>query len=369
MIKTEYIQKIQIILAGKDIGKDVSNIAIKEGMFRQFISVSFSFNDTKNLFNDIPIVGGEQIEISFYTDKTKFKKYFVLDSFNKSQANENKTMIDVKLISLSGIFSTETLCKAYSGNLNKIFESIVKETLRNKVYSQDNTIWEYKFVSNSWPVLKILKYLESRACSNTASDFLIYECLNGFNFRSLSKMMANPSEEKFIPSSNDQHKLAASEYFNLQYLDTKSYTSANAVGARGSLFTTFDVSNRQYKQVAFEYPGKNSSEFDIIQHNNYRYIPAERTDYYIDFLPDKASKNYDYANSKIMFSTYGLFERKLGRIITLYSAGTASQLERNKPGSYDKYISRDYLIVGIEHYIGNSYTQTLELIPVGGAFK
>lgn len=403
---------------------DISNLYQKidlfEDMFSPYMSGVIMLNESFNAPEILPITGQETVEIQFKTDVeninpvTKVFRVYKLDK-QRPDPNGKGQLYNLHLISEGGLINYSQRCGyGVNGSVSKMIETIVTKHFPSHIwqgrFDVQSTADNYSFVlPRSYTPFKAISWLSSRAISGAAGDyspFFFYETFDGYNFKSLSKIIDEGSvliqDYYFIKSSMGQedgrptslpvdgplgaifHKVQALEEisrFNMADNIMGGMVSSRLVvhdlvrkEQRTSEFREYDVfpktqslgSEPHYKL------SKTDDEYFFFNPCSYYFLPASNYTVYTkeNNIIDNAGVESFYLKRKyhmasimtqrIAIDLYGDSTKRVGQIINLYAPKlSADQSTYSDPA--DKNFSGNYLITSIRHSFGTAYTCKLEL--------
>jgi hypothetical protein len=227
-------------------------ISIFEDIFLPFKTGKLILQDTNDLQATLPIIGGENLEVMYYTDNdTKPKVYqfevYKLDKdVRTTEKGESVKVIVLYFAAKEQLLDTRTsVSKHFDNKAENTIQSILSNFLRsNKSLVVDNTDESVSFVANFWTPSKIFAFLSRSVTSGNFSDFAFFEDKEGFNFKSITKLMEQtPSHELVFEDAletkynfNMIQRFTMSKYFDL--IKTAS------IGGLGN--TVFKFDNEKY---------------------------------------------------------------------------------------------------------------------------
>lgn len=347
------------------------SLNIYEDLFSPFITGKIVLEDTNDLISRFPIVGGEDLEISFNSQNDKNPKIhnykiYKLDSdslLNKSETNYNiivlyfcsPEMIINENTSINRKFLEDT-----SGLLQKMLNKIF---FTNKDLVVDHVDNQIEFIANFWTPIKVIKYLEE--CSkNTFKDFVFFENLDGFNFRSVSEMMTQNSTHKlyYKDISESMHSLdiikisKMNSYFNeielarMGYFGNKVYHLEDDY--YGFKFQTNDFITATEKSTSL---GKNVQHRDDLKNNNnifLTYKSCEQLSYRDIILKTLAKYN-------MVIKVNGDSTKKVGQVFDLI---IKQNMKDNN--QINKMVTGKWFCTNINHEISRSgkYEQNIKIV-------
>lgn len=258
------IMKMSMIsMEDKEIDlRDVfSSINIFEDVFSPFLTGKLCITDTGDLIKNFPIAGGEKISLVFKsTDITEYCYVdFVVYKVDKDPKvyNDNKKTRHYILYLISEEAITNNLSsvsRKFSDYGHTIIQSILYDYLETvKEIDYEECANSVEVFANFWNPVKIINFIASQSQSDYNLDYVFYENIDGFHFKSLSSLMNKKSDdhielyydqsslEDFVNTNNIKSHIMIS-YFDL-------IKGANR-GIFGNTFYKLDDLNYGFTKVA-----------------------------------------------------------------------------------------------------------------------
>ena len=210
-----------------DISGIWKEISLYEDIFSNTLSGSILLNDSRNLINDVPIVGSEYLLISFEkpTQSLRFEKTFRVYKLSdrRHETGTNETYI-LHFASEELLLNEQILVsKAYQSTpISSMVTDICKNVLKisstklsqGSIEATDQTM---SVIIPNWSPFYTLNWLAARAVSDSAlsASFVFFENRDGFQFRSIESMLrgepvltihASPRNLGRTRSQNTQNK-------------------------------------------------------------------------------------------------------------------------------------------------------------------
>jgi hypothetical protein len=361
------------------------SLSIYEDIEAPTVYAELSISDALNIVRSFPIIGEENIEISFLTpgrDKiTTYKlRTFAIESTSIGDNNQFSTYV-LKCVSAEHfINAVQQVDKAYDSTVGEmIIDVLVNELQTSKPFTVESTRGLIETIVPRMSPFQAIDFLRQKAVAKRASGgvFVFYENQYGFNFLSLEKLIEegkkNINSKSFthspnITSDKDTQQHAFRNITRLQHL-TK--------------FDTIDkLSNGQFKNRVLSYDmlskGLTSTNFNLVEQakvfetgekktrltNTDTLIKtADTVTPYIMFAPKDTSKGNDFVTDLLgyrqafttMFNQnivrcmiYGDNYLAVGDMVALNLPDTSGTTEK-KVG--DKRYSGNYMITKLRHMI------------------
>ena len=270
------IDKIALTTAGGDV-IDLKRLVIELSYFEDIYSFSASgyvmLRDSLGLIEKMQITGKELIDISFgrmrdgqKNVKKTFRVYKIGD--RKPTGNLSSETYKLYFCSEELILSEQIkVSKSYTGwKISDIVTDILFHKLKtpnSKLYQIESTTGLYDFVV---PLLKPFEaiswlslYARPSSTDLVGADMLLFENKNGFNFRSISTMMAQNPYTTYVYQQNnldnDLQSFDSKTRSVLKFEIVKTFDSLKETssGAYANRTITIDPLTRSYKVTDFDY--------------------------------------------------------------------------------------------------------------------
>ena len=181
-----------------------------ESVMSPSISLTITFIDVDQVINRKGITGGESLDLSikvagFDDFKITSKKHnLMLNSVRDVITDTNRQVATLEFISKESIINeTCRVNKKFTGNVTQIVDQLLtnkegsdkKGIQTKKKLKSDKAVNKYSFVGNLKRPFDTIQWLCPKAqSSNKNFGFLFYETLDGYNFRSIEKLLKEKAE-------------------------------------------------------------------------------------------------------------------------------------------------------------------------------
>lgn len=365
----------------------VISIDIYESLMSPYIKVELGIMDAANFLESAPILGQEKITIKLVEGGKKLTKVFYVGAVeNYIRANNQAAMYTLKLITPEQLMNSLTLVsQAYSGKFSKAIDGIVRDYLKGKVKTIEETNGNYRVIIPNWNPFQAIDWLTRRSMDTRQTPFAFYETFNdGFILESYTTMFNKPVYNKFVhkggtAAKNDSEQLEASFNVAIEY-DLKDYSNTykNALrGTFGSAMHTVDIGSRSYKFIKYDcldnFDKKPHLDKQPFINDNFKVHEKSLNKY--DAIHHLANKNsnafaidgVNNYNNEIEFTKletdpfiYGLSMTKMnmvvrGRIDLTPGKIIEFEVDRDRPSirgntkDANEYISGKYLVMNVHH--------------------
>ena len=225
------------------------------------IAMTISFFDTDQVITREGITGGEYVDVSVKIDgfddfKIKSKKHkLMLNSVRNVTTETNKQMATLEFLSVEAIINeTARVNKRFDDNVSQtVFELLIgdKKGIRSsKKLEKDRATNKYTFIGNLKRPFDTIQWLCPKAqSSNKNFGFLFYETLDGYNFRSIEKLL----EEKPEVYEKPDRPIAGSFRIIENNLNQSNDIGHNCrMGMYANKTIYIDLENETYKEEEFK---------------------------------------------------------------------------------------------------------------------
>ena len=254
--KGSSLKKDYSILGGNPI------IDYYESVMSPSISLTVTFIDVDQVISRKGITGGESLDLSVKMEgfdddfKITSKKHrLMLNSVRDVITDTNKQIATLEFVSKESIINeTARINKKFTGNVTQIVKDILekdkKGILSKKKLKTDNAVNKYSFVGNLKRPFDTIQWLCPKAqSSNKNFGFLFYETLDGYNFRSIEKLL----EEKAEVYEKPDRPIAGSFRIIENNLNQSNDIGHNCrMGMYANKTIYIDLENETYKEEEFK---------------------------------------------------------------------------------------------------------------------
>ena len=395
-------------------------IEIYEDLFSPYITAKLYIEDGLNFPERFPIVGQEKVNITFKTDvatvpavNLAFRTY-KLDSHAISPNGKSQEYV-LHLISEGGYFNFSQYCGySVSGTVADMVGTVFQKHFPDWVWKDRLEIQptkdNYLFVlSGTYSPFKSINWLSSRAFDRGGKDyspFLFYETLDGYRFKSLSKIIEDGSESPMtylyttgnigIAEGSRQNlgfpTVLPNRYHKIQNLEELSrFDMAENImnGTISSLLSVHDMVRKEqrfhefFESDVFESMPKlgeqthfrlTDNEYKRLYENGTSYFHLPSTAYTVysdlnqitdnfqhEMLYQKRKYHLNVFNTqRLVIQVFGDSRRRVGDIVNLkvpkpQSDGSALQ------DMDDKNLSGQFMVTSIRHTLATAYSCKMEL--------
>lgn len=253
----------------KDVGGQLLTMSIYEDMQEPFIFAELVLKDEVDLINKLPIIGEENIQISFKTPGRENITTYNLRVFNIT-ASENATLslgtsYTLQCVSIEHFVGTSlnverTYKDLVSNMVNDIMVNVIQT--KKKLFIEPTR----GIVSLSVPrqkAIKAIDLLRQRAIgmAPTGGVFVFFENQSGFVFKSIEKLFdegkSTIQSKAFtyttaVNNDDERSKLMFRNMINYQYLKKTNNAEKLFSGVFNNSTKAYDILTKQYSDTEFK---------------------------------------------------------------------------------------------------------------------
>ena len=245
-------QIISMTISNDRIERDLYEFFITyqciESVFNPFMFGEITIYDTVALTENFPILGGELIQVTYQIDNAASLREVNLRVYNYENVQENMSVESkrrvLKLhVCPDGAIKNKTrrLSRSFDDTPDNIISGIMTNTLGiEKEFNTDTLDDKINYISNYWTFARNVKYI----CEHIPSDYIFFETMNKFNFKSLSNLLNEESASE-LTFSEDIRFLTS--YSKIKYFNQKHFFNLLTL-ADGGFFgkTSYSMHDTEY---------------------------------------------------------------------------------------------------------------------------
>ena len=243
----------------------------------------------QSIYNGLPLRGGERVSLKiagnsatnpgldFATDE---KDYLYVSSIANVISESQREFFELNLVSREAITNeTVRVPKKFptGQSISDSVESIIKEYLKtDKIDKIDKTQNKYGFIGNLRKPFTVLVWLASKGVpdiskKDATAGYVFYQTQDGFNFRSIDKLISQPSKATYIYSDVNQTGYERDNDFNiLQYTTNRNQNLIEKLrlGTYSSYRVVYDPLNFTFNASTFKlenYAGESANLGRILE--------------------------------------------------------------------------------------------------------
>lgn len=383
-----------------------------EDIFSPTISAELYMVDAINLLNDFPMVGEEDLLLSFRSPPREETIDVELRSYKigeRKAPTQRNVEYPIYFVSENAIIDPKTqVVSAYSGRISDIITNFFS------FVEIEPTEGQFKYVGTSKSLFETMQILtrEAKSQNNLSSTYLFYQTSDGYHFVTLESLFSKPISEKYyyIMSNVSRDDVTIKDDLiisQLEYIKSNDLIEGMRNGLYGNTTYAIDLIRKTFNNRTFDYFGggfdrtNHLPEFPSRLQPNFRgqvggpYVSFAKDSilankkYFVSDLNDVSDisyiKNFDpstnnfgrkrhqfsgietslrsQANSiMIRISIPGDSRRHAGDVIEV-------NIPENNPSQeglneYDKYLSGRFLVTSVRHMMkaDREYVTIMECI-------
>ena len=379
-----------------DLRKIVGDFSITEDMFSNSLSGSLVIADSMNLVKNLPIIGDEDLYISFYTPgvdskprKVRFKIYKV-SSYIRGQGAAN-VLIRVEFMCPALVLSNRTRLRKVFRNLpvNEMVKTIYsemrdKEKQRNLDLPElltDETFGSTTVLIPNWSPFYTINWLANRGVSESntqIADYVFYQDLDKYNFVPISKLKKlspictyKNAPGGFRSASGD--RMLESELRNIidySVRDLGDKVDETTMGVYASNMLVHEVNTKSYFMYNYTYkdafdnaPSLNKGRmlpyYSPIQKSFDAHVKYYDKSYFqfsnhedasgIDRFLNRQSQMHQMNSMTMVLNVYGDTTIRVGNVIRLEFF--TQEYSKYRDDFLDEYLTANYMITAIVHNV------------------
>jgi len=381
------------------IKSQIVSIVVYEDLFSPFMSGNLFIRDTLDLPNLFGRSGMNILKLKISTpsfpERSAINGYFhVYKQYERIVTKQREQLYALGFISLEAVPDQKNISESFSGHPEQLAAKIVREKLQSKklvnTTPSTNTV---KYVSNFWTATKNLSYLaENAKRSEGVANYMFYENRDGFNFKNISDIAAEPLFQSFSQNdylTSERSSVDPQPVYRDPVLDYKKIidfhvdTSYDFERDRlaGTVKTTMFVpdpilkryTKLKYSMLGDKAPKLNSrlpysdavvglSEGNNVSHTRF-YNAFDRGDpSNLTYLQNRIAQMRRYQSTKIEIEVLGRVDYTVGKKVYVEIPLTR-QISKDDTDILDKVYSGNYIIGAISHrFDSDKHMCTMELI-------
>lgn len=399
-ILTEYGQAINVL-------PQVERIVIFEDLFSPFLSGEITLRDTFDLPNAFGLTTRTLLRLDIntpsFTEDRNIQGYFLLYKLTDRQlASDRSQLYTYKFASEEILYDVQRqISKTYRGDGSTIIEEIIKKKLgSSKKLNVDKPKNELVYTSNFWSPTQNFRYIVENSMDEDGNPaYMFYENLEGFNFKSLSKIAKEKDILQYFTASDFIADVETSIENRIRFgtssrnpnndysvireirvdsgFDILDFLSRG--GSRTTLYTHDLVTKRidiqKYDLVKDEHNRLNENRFltDSVISNTEPLVMTASKHWDVSdkgdktntkFLQKRISQIAQFESFKLEIDVFGRTDYTIGKKVYLDINQTRPiSKDEEKDAFLDRMYSGHYIISKVAHRIGRKeHFATFELI-------
>ena len=258
-----------------NIKPNISHINLSEDITKNSIIGEILLQDSAGFVNEGPIIGQEYLRLKIQTPSLTHERDIInftenIFVINSVQARvETGNSISTYLLSFSSSEIAKNQRTKITSSLTGTYSDIVKQML-DKVNCQkkiflEPTIGVKRIVAPNirpFDVIKMaLKSASSAISDNFSSSYLFFETFEGYNFRTLASLYAQPISQvytTFVPGGKVKDGIVDIEaelgnIIDYEIVDNSNTMFNHTTGVLGSKLTVHNIYSKSYEDYTYNY--------------------------------------------------------------------------------------------------------------------
>lgn len=388
-----------------NVREQIDSITIYEDMYSPFITGKMTFRDTFDLPSILGRSGRDLVRFHITTpivnDETLDIKgtYFIYKAGERELVRDRTQMYNLHFISIESLFDINSqISRRFAGSADELVKKICSEYLSTtKKIETDPSIEQLRYVSNFWSPTKNLEFLSQHARTGSGdTSFLFFENRDGFVFKTISSLAAQPILQSFFASDYSIDVEANSTSMRLGEVSRNpvkdyrvihgsyrvktmyDYMGAQQAGAIASKMTTYDIVKKkidlpEYRMSISGILNENSLfRPDVINSTNpvrmhmmkhFSSNAHQNNSTNSGFAQQRVAEMHMLNSSRIEIDVYGRTDYTVGKKVFL-GVNATKPIDRTTDiaDTEDTNYSGNYLITAIRHVFDRtSHISTIEL--------
>lgn len=388
-----------------NVREQIDSITIYEDMYSPFITGKLTFRDTFDLPSILGRSGRDLVRFHITTpivnDETLDIKgtYFIYKAGERELVRDRTQMYNLHFISIESLFDINSqISRRFAGSADELVKKICSEYLSTtKKIETDPSIEQLRYVSNFWSPTKNLEFLSQHARTGSRdTSFLFFENRDGFVFKTISSLAAQPILQSFFASDYSIDVEAKSTSMRLGEVTRNpvkdyrvihgsyrvktmyDYMGAQQAGAIASKMTTYDMVKKkidlpEYRMSISGILNENSLfRPDVINSTNpvrmhmmkhFSSNAHQNNSTNSGFAQQRVAEMHMLNSSRIEIDVYGRTDYTVGKKVFL-GVNATKPIDRTTDiaDTEDTNYSGNYLITAIRHVFDrSSHISTIEL--------
>jgi hypothetical protein len=307
-----YVENILLVtpVNNIDIKSLVAEISYYEDIFRGSVTGHLLIADSISLIERLKMSGSDFLYLSFRKSRGETSKDARVEKFFRVYRVSERQLTNQETENYALHFCSEELLLSEQMKISKAYKDkqisdIVNDILVNQMKIPKNMVnvqdtkGNYDFVIPYKKPIEAINWLASYALSdNIGADFLFYENIQGYNFRSLQSLYSQNAYSNYMYTS--RNRIAKDVALDLKaiksytFLDTFDSLYGTTQGAFANRLISVDPMTQRYYKTDFDYVKDYYSRNKKL--NNFSILPTVK-----NRLDKDANQNYESV-LKVMIS-------------------------------------------------------------------
>jgi hypothetical protein len=373
-----------------DIRGIFSYLELYEDILSTTLSAMIGIEDAIDLYQNFPIIGKERLILQYRTSTLSPSVRVELDVYDIPSRNEIKIRHQVYVLNFMSKEGIKNQCSVLKRSLKGNIATSIKNVLQveldtTKGIVDDGIANESTYIPARQRPFEAIQTLLNRAVSGASinhADFLLYETVDGYNIKSLNKLVMDDAKftykfSRLNKPSDDAPNV--DEFFvigNYEIVQSSAPGSAITNGMYGCTLGVYDPIRREYKEKTYDYL-ENKDDFNFLSDHLtiardddrqkaakdavFKYVIKGTKDETL--LARNAKFEQLFNNIRIVVDVAGNSELRVGHIIKLdVPSNTDIDIQQ---ATKERFLKGKYLIASIKHsfhYGTGGYRSVMELV-------
>lgn len=244
--------------------------SIVEDIFTNYTYGNLALTDSIDLYQSLPILGGEKVSITYRTDGDRdfiTREFVVYNVVSNPKAVDKFVSLTLSLVSIEAILDQNKLIsKSFVNQKSSDIASIVFNELGSeKSIEVDETLHLQNMVIPNWTPFQCLNWLStvSLPVDRKGSLFLLYEDKDQYNFKTLENIIDQEPVKELNDQNNRISRRDVGDNFNFSSISSfNPVSSTNDIlksmqeGMYASRVISYDNVSKQHRETSFDYYGE-----------------------------------------------------------------------------------------------------------------
>lgn len=246
---------------------------IYTSLFGKPMSATLLLTDANNLPHNLPILGGEAVELRYKTaGRSAYKtvKLVVSSLGDRLPVRGEALAYWVNLVSPETYRDASTcVSRAFTGVYSDLVQRIPGLLGSDKAVDVSPSVGLTSFISPQWSPLRIAGFMANRATDMDNSPFYFWEDIDGYHFKSLAHLYSKESVREYFYEPNDQNddkgqRDMVKKFLNVERMEiskSNDKLKQNQAGIFEQDVTTFDLQSKGVSNQACKATNKGVDKF------------------------------------------------------------------------------------------------------------
>lgn len=379
-----------------ELKNNIIEIVIHESMDRSCLTGHVIVVDNMNLVRNVPIIGNEEITLSFYTPSRRMidKTFFCYKIDPKADDPSNKALSTYKIHFVSKFFVDDRKKKISQSFKNKKYHEMVKTIFTENIsttkkFTIQETLEKRNLVIPYMSPFDAIDLISTMAISKNTNDesYLFFEDMDGFYFccmNYISKYLQKAAIPTFkwfrvgLSSSDKRLEMMDIEK-DMKRIEEYSYMSCNNTinNIKNGLFssknlihdvtyktlkhTDFSYNNDFYKldllntygilpEKGDEFSKQNFAHYRMYSQHSYQFTNVLKNEDFDRTILRRNARLAQLENARFSILVPGDSQIRMGTSVNVEIPST-QPTKPNEPIELDPYVSGKYMITELTHIV------------------